>query len=177
MLLVQVDHGEIADHIMSMDELRSLAPYSGLEPDVVEAVAGGLLAVLKKSKNVEKDEFQKLLEKIDGSTDTLKAYEKQAFRKKLPNPATMLLPRPDVAPPGPPPPVIIKSAYTAVKKATRKDKDAGNTKDLVEEMVKCGIEEEKIVAFISVFITFVQEKTDMDISHVLRLPEEEEQKK
>ena len=87
----------------------------------------------------------------------------------------MLLPRPDFAPPGPPPPVVIKALLgTAIKKAIRKDKDAGNSQDLVKEVAKINsIEEEKLIDFIKIVIVFVQTKADADVPNILRLPEEE----
>lgn len=43
------------------------------------------MAVLKKSKNMDKAEFKKILESIDGSEDALKAYERKMFRTNFPN--------------------------------------------------------------------------------------------
>jgi len=151
-----------------------LAARCGLGLEEAEAATGALLSVLKKSKNLE--DFPKVVEGIHGM-ETLKKYERQAFRKKLPNPAMMLLPRPDFAPPGPPPTVILKAAATGIKKSQRRDKDAGHTQDVITELTKSGIERDSILTFIPVFIAYVQEKTGTDVSNILCLPPDKEAEK
>jgi hypothetical protein len=89
----------------------------------------------------------------------------------------MLLPRPDFAPPGPPPPVIIAAAVKGIRKALRNDKDAGNTKDTVQSLAKEGIQEEKITAFIPVFILFVNEETNIETENIIRLPSDDADEK
>ena len=157
-----------------MEDLSKLAIHNGLDQDETEMVAGGLLSVLKKSKNVEKDQLKKITESVPGFADALKRCERKEFRKKIPNPAMMLLPRPDFAPPGPPPPVIISAASKGIRKAFRKDKDAGNTRDTIFSLTKAGIDEEKIMAFIPVFILFVKEQTSVEVENIIRLPSDDE---
>ena len=160
-----------------MEELLSLAQRGGLEQDEGEAVVGALLSVLKQSKNLEKDIFEKqILAKIEGGSDALKKHERKEFRKNLPNPATMLLPRPAFAPPGPPPPIVLKAAANGIGRALRKDKDASNTQDAIKDLSKRGIEKEKVLAFVPVFVLYVQEKTATDVSQILRLPPDDEKK-
>ena len=157
-----------------MEDLSKLAVHNGLDQDETEMVAGGLLSVLKKSKNMEKDQLKEITENVPGFADALKRYERKEFRKNLPNPAMMLLPRPDFAPPGPPPPVVISAAAKGIRKALRKDKDAGNTKDTIEFLNKAGIDEDKVLAFIPVFILFVKEQTSIDFENIIRLPSDDE---
>ena len=86
----------------------------------------------------------------------------------------MLLPRPQFAPPGPPPPVVIRAAAKGIGKALRKDKDAGNTKDVIKALAKdCQIEETKIISFVPIFVAFVEESAGLNVENVLRLPAEE----
>jgi hypothetical protein len=160
-----------------MDDLSKLAIHTGLSQDESEQVIGSLLSVLKRSKNLKKDQFKEILDTLSGFEDCLKQYEKKEFRKKPPNPAMMLLPRPDFAPPGPPPPVIIAAAVKGIRKALRNDKDAGNTKDTVQSLAKEGIQEEKITAFIPVFILFVKEQTNIETENIIRLPSDDADEK
>jgi hypothetical protein len=160
-----------------MEDLSKLAIHTGLDQDESEKVAAGLLSVLKKSKNLEKDQFKEITEKVSGFEQALKQYERKEFRKNLPNPAMMLLPRPGFAPPGPPPSVIIAAAYKGIRRAIRNDKDAGNTKDTVQSLTKAGIDEEKVLAFIPIFILLVKEETNVDVGDILRLPSDDADEK
>jgi hypothetical protein len=154
----------------NMEDLLQLAAHCGLSKEDGEETTCALLSVLKKSKNLEKDRFQEILQGISGSEDALKQHERGNFRKNLPNPAMMLLPRPGLAPPGPPPPVVIMAAAKGIGKAFRKDKDAGNTKDIVTALTKNSVDEANILTFIPVFILFVKEQTDIDVGEIVCLP-------
>lgn len=151
------------------EELIAGAAHCGLDLEPAELATGGWLNVLKKSKELDDGAFDKIVDCIDGK-DLLKAYQNAEFKSSLPNPMTMLLPRPDFAPPGPPPWVIGKKIHKAVKKARRADKDAGNTQDTVKFLKKKGLEEESIINYLEMFNLFVQEKLKIDLSDVLCLP-------
>mmetsp|Transcript_7482 Transcript_7482/g.17968 ORF Transcript_7482/g.17968 Transcript_7482/m.17968 type:complete len:181 (-) Transcript_7482:143-685(-) len=178
-----------------MDELKEAAVHCGLSSEQTEFATGGFLSVLKKSAKLKKnkdndnkdnnndDVLDKAMNLIAGEEETavaqalLKEYESTEFKDKLPKPSlTMLIPRPVFAPPGPPPPVIASIMGKAIRKMTRKDKDAGNTEDAIKLMIKKGLhmEEEGILKFMAVFIAFMEEKGDLEIvSEILVLPEED----
>ena len=155
-----------------MEELKTNAIHCGLSEEQAELATGGFLSVLKKSKKLEDDDTKKIMESVNAE-QALKDYDSMAFKASLPKPSPMmLLPRPAFAPPGPPPPVIINILAKSIKKATRKDKDAGNTEDTVKLLKKKGLEEEGILKFMQVFIGVVEEKASIDISEILVLPED-----
>lgn len=143
-----------------------------LTPEQAEACIGGFLSVVKKSKTVDKKQFADLMDALpgDGHAEAIKVYEKKVFRKNLPNPAMMLLPRPDFAPPGPPPPVVIQSLSKGISKASRKDKDAGNTQDAIGALVSLwDIQVVKAVEFMRIFVIYVTEETGVNLSDILRI--------
>ena len=148
-----------------MEELTPLAGHCGLGEEPAELAVGGFLSVLKKSQKLEKEDFTK----IDDET-IRKKYERAVLKNSLPNPLMMLLPRPDFAPPGPPPLMVAKAITKKVRKARRKDKDAGNTADAIEFLTKKSkLERYKLIQFMQVFIIYVEKEKGIDISEILCL--------
>lgn len=164
---------------MAAEELKHAAAYCGLDDEPAALALGGFFCVLKKSQNLAKsddddDKKQAYVTIMNGIVDSqqmLQDYESTAFRASLPNPLTMLLPRPDFAPPGPPPWVVGRALAKGIKKATRQDKDAGNTQEVVHVLVKKGLEEAAVLGFMETFIGFVYNNWQTDLTDILCLPD------
>lgn len=149
-----------------------------------KAIIGAFLNVLSQSKNLgDGVEMPKdVLEKMPGSADIMKKYQRGEFTKSVAKQGTnmavssLLLPRPPGVPPGPPPPVVLYQAGKAVHKALRKDKDAGNTKDCIVSLSKSRqIEQEHLVALIPLFADYVTEKTSVvTVREILRMPQDKD---
>ena len=154
-----------------MDELKESAAHCGMEDEEqVELCIGGFIGVLKKSENFDDSNVDKIIETI-GAEEAVKAYEKVEFRKGLPkpNPIIMALPKPM---PGPPPVMILSAVAKGIRRKKREDKDVMHTEDAIKNLKGWKLKEEVIVKFMEVFVVFVEEKNQMDISEILCLPEE-----
>lgn len=158
-----------------MEELTKLAVHCGLDKDAASLATGGFLNVLSKSKHLEKETYDKIVTRMDAKK-AVRDYQKASTWNALPNPVTMLLPRPAFAPPGPPPWVVASAFKKAIRKATRDDKDAGNTEETVNLLKKRKLEEENILKFMQVFIAYVEKEMELDVSEILCLPISEEKK-
>jgi len=153
------------------DDLQKAATYCNLDEESAELVTGGLLTVLQKSQNLEKDTLTKILDSIPNSDKIIANYRSAAFRAALPNPATMLLPRPDFAPPGPPPWVVVGTLAKGIKKVTRTDKDVGNTQEVFQFLVqKKHMDERAVLLYMEAFTVAVKDRCNVDLEDILCLP-------
>ena len=154
-----------------MDELKESAAHCGMEEEEqAELCIGGFIGVLKKSEHFEDAKVDQIIASI-GAEEAVKAYEKVEFRKGLPKPNPIIIALKRT--PGPPPVMVARAIAKGIRRKKRDDKDAMHTEDVISNLKGRKLKEEVIVKFMEVFVVFVEEKNQMDISEVLCLPEKE----